>query len=354
METIKNYLDTMFANLPNTASVLKAKDELWQMMEDKYNELLSEGKTENEAVGTVISEFGNLNELAEALGLENEVKKNDSDSFAENESKKENAENKAENKDSATFKSEYVEPEIIINATEAEELLKQRAEGSTKIGLGVGICILSPVGGILTELFLHGRYDFIGFIFMALIIAAGVVMIVLGAGAMEGWSNYKNKKTALSMDATKLVADERAVYERNHTLTFTIGILLCVVSWIPAAIIDEVLPRFSDASGATFFIAVAIGVVLIIYSSMRKSGYEALLKLNGTGTIKAAYEPEDDSNFKYVNKTAEFCMSVYWPTLVCLYLILSFVTFKWGITWIIWPVAGVLHGPLKKALRAKD
>ena len=59
METIRNYLETMFAGLPNTAEVLKAKDELWQMMEDKYAELIAEGKAENEAVGIVISEFGN-------------------------------------------------------------------------------------------------------------------------------------------------------------------------------------------------------------------------------------------------------------------------------------------------------
>lgn len=69
MDTIKSYLETMFANLPATAEVLKAKDELWGMMEDKYNELISEGKSENEAVGTVISEFGNLDELAELSDL---------------------------------------------------------------------------------------------------------------------------------------------------------------------------------------------------------------------------------------------------------------------------------------------
>ena len=40
MDTIKSYLETMFANLPATAEVLKAKDELWGMMEDKYNELI--------------------------------------------------------------------------------------------------------------------------------------------------------------------------------------------------------------------------------------------------------------------------------------------------------------------------
>ena len=49
METIKNYLENMFSHLPNTPEVLKAKYELYQMMEDKYNELISEGKSDNEA-----------------------------------------------------------------------------------------------------------------------------------------------------------------------------------------------------------------------------------------------------------------------------------------------------------------
>ena len=40
METIRNYLENMFLNLPNTPEVYKAKNELWQMMEDKYTELI--------------------------------------------------------------------------------------------------------------------------------------------------------------------------------------------------------------------------------------------------------------------------------------------------------------------------
>ena len=36
METIRNYLETMFSSLPHTPEVLRAKNELWQMMEDKY------------------------------------------------------------------------------------------------------------------------------------------------------------------------------------------------------------------------------------------------------------------------------------------------------------------------------
>lgn len=69
MNTIRNYLDNMFLGLPNTEEVIRAKKELLAMMEDKYNELKEGGKTENEAIGIVISEFGNLDELAETLGI---------------------------------------------------------------------------------------------------------------------------------------------------------------------------------------------------------------------------------------------------------------------------------------------
>lgn len=74
MDTIKEYIESLFKNLPQNEKVLNAKKELLQMMEDKYEELKSEGRSENEAIGTVISEFGNLEELAQELGIGEEVK----------------------------------------------------------------------------------------------------------------------------------------------------------------------------------------------------------------------------------------------------------------------------------------
>ncbi len=82
METIRNYLENMFANLPLTPEVVRAKNELWQMMEDKYTELKKEGKSENEAVGTVIAEFGNLDELSEDLGIRSFVKSENASSIS--------------------------------------------------------------------------------------------------------------------------------------------------------------------------------------------------------------------------------------------------------------------------------
>lgn len=339
METIKNYLDAMFANLPNKTSVIKAKDELWQMMEDKFNELIAEGKTENEAVGTVISEFGNLSELAEVLGLEDEVGRDEAGDETETEAER--------------FTKDE-EPAIVIARDEAENLLKESAERSTKISLGIALCVMSPVLGIISEAVLNGKGGFINFLLVCLTVAAGVIMIVLGVNAGENWKKYSKKKCTLSMDATKFVAEEKAIYDRSHTLVLTVGILLFVVSWIPAVIISNVIPTFDDLGGAFFFICVGIGVLLVVYSSLRSRGYESLLKLNGSGTIKYSYEPEEQGEYKYISPIADFCMSIYWPFMTCLYLILSFTTMYWGLTWIIWPVAGVLHRPLKKALRYKE
>ncbi|MCL2077374.1 MAG: permease prefix domain 1-containing protein [Oscillospiraceae bacterium] len=86
MEVIKTYLETMFSALPQTAESFRFKNELLINMEEKYNEFKAAGKSENEAVGTVISEFGNIDEIAEALGGQTDL----------NQTRNKQANNKAE------------------------------------------------------------------------------------------------------------------------------------------------------------------------------------------------------------------------------------------------------------------
>ena len=45
------------------------KEEILSNMEEKYRELKKQGHSENEAIGTVISEFGNIDELVRELGI---------------------------------------------------------------------------------------------------------------------------------------------------------------------------------------------------------------------------------------------------------------------------------------------
>ena len=81
METIKSYLDNMFMGLPKTKELENLKEELLSSMEDKYMELKAQGKSENEAIGIVISEFGNIEELTAELNIS--IKKEDSPNLPE-------------------------------------------------------------------------------------------------------------------------------------------------------------------------------------------------------------------------------------------------------------------------------
>lgn len=69
MDDIKNYLESVFSKLPQTPEARRAKDELGQMMEDKYAELLAQGMSEKDAAKATIAEFGNPDEVLESLGV---------------------------------------------------------------------------------------------------------------------------------------------------------------------------------------------------------------------------------------------------------------------------------------------
>jgi hypothetical protein len=60
---------------------------------------------------------------------------------------------------------------------------------------------------------------------------------------------------------------------------------------------------------------------------MRMGGYRTLLHLNNQNTIGGNYVPEQQDRQQYHNSTLAAIMSVYWPTITCLYLIWSFLSF---------------------------
>jgi len=69
MDTIKTYLDNVFAAFPKTDRVLALKRDMLSGMEEKYLALRQQGNNENEAVGIVITNFGSIDEIASELGI---------------------------------------------------------------------------------------------------------------------------------------------------------------------------------------------------------------------------------------------------------------------------------------------
>lgn len=64
---IKNYVDKLFIDKPNEPSVNDTKEELLANLNDKFNDLISDGKNPEEAYLLVISGIGEIEELLKPL-----------------------------------------------------------------------------------------------------------------------------------------------------------------------------------------------------------------------------------------------------------------------------------------------
>lgn len=333
MEIIRNYLENMFMNLPDSPEIYKAKNELWQMMEDKYTELLGEGKSENEAVGTVIAEFGNLDELAEDLGIAQ---------FLHQESRAPQGK---------PFPLETV-----------REYLADKARNAFFTALGVFFCIISVCGPIffsaLAEHFDRDEqtriFYVVGGCSLFVLAAIGVGILVYSGIRISKWKNIGQEHYVTDFHTTEYIHQEMEKYKGTHALLLTVGIVLCILSVIPPIIMDE-LSDYNEiwnyCSGGFLFLMVAIGVFLIVMSSMKLGAYNTLLRLNEKDTIGGNYVPNQQNAPRYINESVATVMSVFWPTVTCLYLIWSFLTFDWYMTWIIWPIAGIIHSVMKNNLK---
>ncbi len=319
MEIIRNYLETMFQNLPNTKEVQKAKFELGQMMEDKYTELREEGKTDNEAIGIVISEFGNLDELAEDLGIE-----------------------------------KFIQPETTVQVnnlsmSQVRDYVKDKARFGVHIGLGVLMCIISPCGVIVQD-------SVPGLVFLFVMIGIAVGLFVFSGMTMGKWKSVEKNGYGIDFATAEYVHNERENYRTTSALLNTIGVVLCVLSVVPLIIMDEQgVGEVWENIGVVILLAiVSIGVFLFIVAAQKNEAYDTLLKLNGTGTVGANYVDSQNEQVHYDNKTVAAVMSVYWPTVTCIYLCWSFLTFNWHVTWIVWVIASIMESFIKNVCKKEN
>lgn len=62
-EKLSSYLDYLFRNAPKTAEAVDLREELLQNLNDKYRDLIAEGRTPEEAFNIAVSSIGNIDEL---------------------------------------------------------------------------------------------------------------------------------------------------------------------------------------------------------------------------------------------------------------------------------------------------
>ena len=115
--------------------------------------------------------------------------------------------------------------------------------------------------------------------------------------------------------------------------SIAIGVLISVLSVLPMFVAGFI---FDPEDGFHFVVSAGILLVMIsiaanifVRAGIKWESYQKLLE-------------EGDYTRAQKDKVLEAISSVYWLSVTAIYLIYSFISFNWHISWVIWPVAGVI------------
>lgn len=238
-----------------------------------------------------------------------------------------------------------------VSMEEANAFLAYKAESAPKIALGVLLCILSPVallilGGAqqsgrlaLTET----QAGMIGLIVLLLMVAGAVLLFVLTGLKGSKYEYLEKEALDTAYGVSGMVRERMGREESEHGRRIAIGVVLCVLAAVPLFVLilwhgeDEL---YGGLGVSAILVLAAIGVYNIVLTSVPWGGYQMLLE-QGDYTRAAKR-----SNRKYAG--------IYWGIITAAYLATSFLTQRWDMTWIFWPVAGVLYGVIVEVAKLRE
>ena len=310
METISSYLENMFSALPQTAEVLKMKQDLLMTMEDKYLEIKNLGKSENEAIGIVISEFGNIEELAAGLGI------------------------------NLHFQQENQRP--LLTTEDVAAYLDSNKENAKKTALGACLCVFGSCVFMLNLFFFN--YSPVGIAIglgcLLTLVGVAVGFFISQEARMAAYSHFKEQEYMLVVSAQTFVQAQKQAFSQSHTMLTTMGVLLCVFSSLFVILPALLFPDYILLGVSVLLFIVTLAVYPLVFSDIVNDGYTNLLSQSKIKSIKRS------------DKIIEAIAGVWWPLAVCAYLLWSFLGNAWSISWIIWPIAGIAFGAIAALVSA--
>lgn len=238
-----------------------------------------------------------------------------------------------------------------VSMEEADAFLSMRNRYSGRIALGVMLCILSPVPLILTAgaqaaglvPLTEEHAALLGLIPLFLMVAGAVALFITQALRAQRYKYLENEDIDTAYGVSGMVRERLERYRAAHGRMLTAGVVLCVLSAIPsvaAGVMGEEAAMLAAGAVALTLILVALGVLLIVKCSLTKKSFQMLLE-----------EGEYSRAEKLENRKNAGIAAIYWSAAIAIYLIWSFITMRWDISWVVWPISGVLYGALCAVLR---
>ena len=245
-------------------------------------------------------------------------------------------------------------PVRTVTLEEANRYLTVVRETASWLANGVSLCILSPVALILLAAaeeakrisWSEAAAVSVGVCTLVVIVAAAVALMVFAGMRLNPYEYLEKEPIRTEYGVAGIAESKRAAFEPAYKKRLVSGILLCILSVLPllATLATEDGYMISCAVAAIFPL-VAAGVNLMIRAVSVWESYQKLLE-----------EGDYTREHKALERKNEPFVAFYWSLVLAIYLAASFISSRWDVTWIIWPVMAVLFGgvlALQNMLRRK-
>lgn len=172
----------------------------------------------------------------------------------------------------------------------------------------------------------------VGMTCLLIMVAMGVVLAISSGSYKKHFEIFEENEFELEYGVKGVVKDMAEEFKSVYTRRLSISVTMFIVSSVPL-----ILSAIYNAPDwvimfmlSLLIVIVGFGVYLLVPYASKNSSLNCIL---GIGE----FSPKGRIETKRAEKLASF----YWPLVTAIYLGWSFITMDWGITWIVWPVAGV-------------
>ncbi|XCB29741.1 helix-turn-helix transcriptional regulator [Arcanobacterium hippocoleae] len=239
-----------------------------------------------------------------------------------------------------------------VSLSEAAEFLRLKDASAPKVAIAVLLFILSP----LVLLFLLGlvgaqRINLaeeaalaIGLTVLIFTVVVGIVIVFLGTQDLSKFAYLEHDQFETEYGVEGMVRQRREQLRGRRIRNQISGVVLLVISplWVIVPSLIYRTDEFAIFAGiCALLVNAAIGVFLLVTVGVIEGAHEQLLQ---------------DGDYTYEKKRSARVVQpfagVYWILVTVIYFVLSFVYHSWNISWLVWPIAGLIFAVIVIILEA--
>ena len=220
-----------------------------------------------------------------------------------------------------------------VTMEEADEFLRIKTKTSPIMASAaplialIGLSESRRIG--ITEDFASG----IGVAILLVMVAVAVFLFILSGRESSKYEFLGKEEIETEYGVDGIVREKKNDFSGKFTISVGIGVVLCILSCVPLMLCAGINAKDDIVviSVSILLLIVAVAVNLFVRVGIINSSFDVLLQ-EGDYTVKKKKEAP----------VVGAVMLVYWLIFVAIYLGWSFPTGKWDISWVVWPIAGVL------------